>query len=352
MKFYCSLITVFFFMVWIENSQAHHSPRATYTEEIITIEGYVARFEFKNPHSVIFVDVMDENGNTTEWMTEGPPAALLRRRGWTRDSLQTGQYVQIQGEATRNGSPMVGWRTTLDKMLELNAADGAFVRMIDEESAKNSSNTPTVFRGPDTEDRLPLLLDDGRPNFSGTWTGGASTTRSSRTRAPFNERGLALQEAYHPANDPSVNCEAPGLVRKATSFHPIEITQYDDRVLLHYEEYGETREIYLNRPRDLDNQLSNLGNAAARYDGDSLIIETVNLLGNLTSGRGNALSDQTTTIETYRRGDEESGGSSLRMTMVINDPGHLSEPWTATWQKYYQADYQFIENECFVPLKE
>ena len=148
-----------------------------------------------------------------------------------------------------------------------------------------------------------------------------------------------------------MNCEPPGLVRQAGSTpHPVRVTQNDDQVILEYEEYGGRRVIDLEGRGPESDERSNFGHSVAHYDGDSLVIETTQLLGNYTGPQGNPLSDQTVTVETYRRMDDPNIGAVLAMEMVVTDPGHLTAPWTVTWQKFYTLGYEFIEVDCRVPF--
>ena len=100
------------------------------------------------------------------------------------------------------------------------------------------------------------------------------------------------------------------------------------------------------------NEHTLFGHHVARYEGDALVIESSQLLGNLTGPIGNALSDQTTTVESYRRIDDAAGRPAIEMRMVITDPGNLTQPWEIGSVKYYTAEpYNFIEVECRLPYR-
>ena len=73
------------------------------------------------------------------------------------------------------------------------------------------------------------------------------------------------------------------------------------------------------------------------------------LLGGLTNGRGNALSDAMTLVETYRRADD-ADNAALGMTVVITDPGHLAAPWELGWRKLQTHDYEFAAVNCRPPV--
>jgi len=333
------------------DSHAHHSFYATFTDQEITIEGVVERMSFTNPHVMIFFSVMDQNREIEQWQSEGEAATVMRQRGWDKETLKAGDLIRITGNSSRNGSPMVSTGT---------------INFIDPDSGA-IVGTP----GGDANQELdvvllsPLVRADGLPNLSGAWTmregqrvgpppeirGMGPTGMGGRRTIPLNEIGAALQAKFDPANDPQVQCEPPGLVRQAaTTPHPLKIEQYPDHVVIAYEEYAGVRKIYFDERDLIGGEHSHLGQSIARYDEQKLVIESTHLKANLTTPGGYALSDQTTTVETYYRKQDADGRSVLAMEMVITDPGHLSRPHIANWEKFYHGDYEFIEVDCQKPL--
>ena len=88
-------------------ASAHHSFSATFTDDEITVSGVVTEFRFRNPHAMIYFDVIDENGEVTSWRSEGGAANLQRNRGWTSDEIKPGDHIRITGRSTRDGTPMI-----------------------------------------------------------------------------------------------------------------------------------------------------------------------------------------------------------------------------------------------------
>ena len=111
-------------------AQAHHSAQASFTTNVIEVEGYVTEFNFTNPHVNIFFDVTDESCQTTQWMATGLSANGLRRQGWTANTIDASQYLRISGRETRDGSPMI----LFADIIELDPADGSLVRNVQGES--------------------------------------------------------------------------------------------------------------------------------------------------------------------------------------------------------------------------
>jgi len=77
---------------------AHHSFSAEYDrDKPIKITGSVTKVEWTNPHARLYVDVKDDSGKVVNWDFElGPPNGLMRQ-GWTRNSLQPGHVVTVNG---------------------------------------------------------------------------------------------------------------------------------------------------------------------------------------------------------------------------------------------------------------
>lgn len=89
---------------------AHHNPRAHYiVDERIEIEGVVTEFRAVNPHSRIYFDVTNDQGETESWMAEGDSIINLRRVGWTDDQFKPGDRVHIRGRPSRSGLNLVEW---------------------------------------------------------------------------------------------------------------------------------------------------------------------------------------------------------------------------------------------------
>jgi hypothetical protein len=87
-------------------SWAHHGDAGRYNETVSTVVGVVAQWRLINPHSVLILDVEDENGNVVRWRGElGNPTSLGTRHGWDPDTFKPGDRITMTGRALKNGSP-------------------------------------------------------------------------------------------------------------------------------------------------------------------------------------------------------------------------------------------------------
>lgn len=84
---------------------AHHSFAVHFEAEANKeVSGVVERFNFANPHGMLFFTVTDANGVESEWRAETNSPNILRRRGWSRDSLKAGDEITILGFPSRDGT--------------------------------------------------------------------------------------------------------------------------------------------------------------------------------------------------------------------------------------------------------
>ena len=83
---------------------AHHGTAEYDNTKTVSLQGTVKQLQYLNPHALIFFDVKDDKGQTTEWTAELQSPNLLRRRGWSRSTLKPGDQVVITGHPVKNGA--------------------------------------------------------------------------------------------------------------------------------------------------------------------------------------------------------------------------------------------------------
>ncbi len=100
-----SLVVLFVAAATLVGAQAyaHHSFAATYLEDrMVTIEGDLVQFMFRNPHSWVHVNVKEKDGTVVRYAVEWGGAGQLGGQGVDRDTLKIGDHVIISGNPARN----------------------------------------------------------------------------------------------------------------------------------------------------------------------------------------------------------------------------------------------------------
>jgi hypothetical protein len=83
---------------------AHHGKGAFDMDKLTVVKGTVTKFEFINPHALIFVDAAGEKGAVEHWVAESSSNNHLGRGGYDKNSLKTGDQVIVTGHRAKNGA--------------------------------------------------------------------------------------------------------------------------------------------------------------------------------------------------------------------------------------------------------
>ena len=84
---------------------AHHSFPATYeVDRMVTIQGTVVEFLFRNPHSFVHVLAPDAGGKMVMWAVEWGAGATLQSSAIDHDTLKPGDKVIVSGNPARDAA--------------------------------------------------------------------------------------------------------------------------------------------------------------------------------------------------------------------------------------------------------
>ena len=83
---------------------AHHSIALYDTDHLVTIKGVVTRIEWTSPHVFVFFKPDDTAAQGEEWSMELDPPVLLRRYGWSKDTVKVGDAISCTGAPARSGA--------------------------------------------------------------------------------------------------------------------------------------------------------------------------------------------------------------------------------------------------------
>ena len=98
------VFTVLALTVFNPAGWGHHSHTNYLQAEWLFLEGTVREIHWMNPHSWIYLDVVDSDGQSRAWAIEGASVTQLRRDGWTQQSIQVGDILTMRCHPLKDGS--------------------------------------------------------------------------------------------------------------------------------------------------------------------------------------------------------------------------------------------------------
>src|SRR5213075_2260909 len=111
-------------------ASAHHSAAAYDRDADIQLTGTIREFQYTNPHSWLFVQVVDKTGQTVDWGFEAEGPSSLLRAGIKVSMLKAGEKVTVKGHPLKDGRPAA-------ILVSVTKADGSVL-----------SSDPALRRGP------------------------------------------------------------------------------------------------------------------------------------------------------------------------------------------------------------
>ncbi|NIP94823.1 MAG: hypothetical protein GWO24_15800, partial [Akkermansiaceae bacterium] len=84
---------------------AHHAFSAEFdANRPVHFQGTVTKVEWINPHAWIHMDVKMDDGTTERWMIEGGNPHNLFRRGFSKEVIQVGMEIVVDGYGSKDGT--------------------------------------------------------------------------------------------------------------------------------------------------------------------------------------------------------------------------------------------------------
>ena len=227
--------------------------------------------------------------------------------------------------------------------------------------------TPGVPRTPDGKPDLAAPAPrtvDGKPDLSGMWgwetraNCGAHCNDLQISREFMNIAAtLPGGPPYRPGvaelvkrrtaaqdQDPNVHCMPRDAPRIWTDDYYKRIFEVPGRVIILTERNMQYRQIFTDgRPLPDDPNPTWNGYSTAKWDGDTLVVQTIGFKDDLwLDANGNPLSNTGRLTEKIRRPNY----GTLEVAMTIDDPTYYTAPWTVTIRQPLVLDSELLDYYC------
>jgi hypothetical protein len=100
------------------SAMAHHGVAGYDMTKTVTLHGTVSKFDWSNPHVVVYLDAKNDAGEMQHWTIEFAAPVHMVRAGWSKNAMKTGDDITIETHPSRNGAP-VGISSTITFILKV-----------------------------------------------------------------------------------------------------------------------------------------------------------------------------------------------------------------------------------------
>lgn len=283
---------------------AHHGVAPHYdASKSVHLEGVVSKFEFINPHSFVYIDVVDSAGKTETWSCEMASRSVLSRNGLTAERFEIGAKITVDGDAARHKATGCQVRTA-------HFADGTALR-------------DTTLYAPTYAAEADLPAD--RQSIVGIWT--MKRFLGARQFGVLTEAGQRASAAFDPIkDDPAINCDPGSPVRFWINVNePFEIKREANRVVVDHRFMDARRVVLLDVPAPTDAPRSAMGYATGRFEGNALVIDTDHFVAGAIEPR--RAIPHTENLKLTERLEVNAEGE-LEITMTVDDPAFFAQPFS------------------------
>ncbi len=301
---------------------AHHSFAAEFDANLNgKFTGVVTEVRFSNPHVRYRMDVKMPNGKTESWEIQAGSVTSIRPQGWLADTIKVGDTISVEGQLGRDNAKKVYVRA-------LTLANGKSMMGTEGNNAGNAATAPRL--DPNVVNADPKVnYGYGQHNtaapfdISGPWLQRykfhVTVDDLDPKPTPYTAEGKKLREANTKYDDPALRCISLGLPRIFGNPYNMEIYDAGTHYLFMYVEHNTRRKIWMDgRKVPADVQPSSNGYSVGHWEGQTLVIETTNLLPGWLDGSGMPMAGKgTRTVERYTFAADHL---SSDRTMTIYDP--------------------------------
>jgi hypothetical protein len=298
-------------------ASGHHSQSMFDTSKEILVEGKVAKFDWVNPHMYLTVETVGPDGKPALVEGEGVGITQALVDGLNRDALKPGTPVVMRANPNRGG-----WGKQV-RIMDVTTQDG-------EVHPFYAANTRTRVLTP-------------AESLEGKWAPSRAALGAgfgAMARWPVTPEGRAAQAQL--IADGLCYVEPIPFLAVLDELRTIELGE--NEVVMQFDNTGDrvTRTIHMGAEHPANLQPSLHGHSVGKWEGDTLVIDTIGYEPNPSGNGMNVPSGSSK--HTIERLTLTPDRVRLRYEFTVEDPTYLTGPATLTQQWDHRPDLDFSQD--------
>ena len=322
---------------------AHHGQSLFDRQAPTTLEGIVTQYDWANPHVYIYVEVETDAGDPVVWEVEGQPPAILKRQGWSPDTLAVGERIVITAFPPRDPTRRIALGTAMQKLDGTRLALGFSPPVLSQDvvSPNNASGLAGTWSTIlEQSVAMPFLVGPvSRPDLA------AGAQRLAPFDWPLTEKGSQAAASFRQETMlPGIECipyTAPFLM----VLPDVKVIEIDDDVVRIRAEFEDVeRLVHMNVSSHADATPSLQGHSIGRWEDDALVVDTTHFTDH---GVGNAMGlPSGPSKHLVERFELNPDRESLTYSFELEDPEYLAAAVIGDIQWAYQPNSTYAPVEC------
>ena len=310
---------------WINwGAQAHHAVAGFFDPtDSVEVQGIVTAIRWQNPHTEFLIEVLGETGESTMWRAETGALGVLRARGLEREFLHVGDRVRAMGFPSVRGLREMFTTNLLlpdgrEVLLTIQArthfslqGDGSLL-----ESIYDPEVIASARRDADGIFRVWSTNLEERP---------AAGARMFNGNYPLTSGAAAVRSGWNPSATTLLGCTEWSMPRLMQNPGPMEIVRHGDDILMRFEEDDNVRLVHVDTdPGDRPHEHSLMGYSTGHWEGETLVVETTNMLADVLDSHG---TPHSASIHVAERFTPTADGTRLDYRITVTDPNSFTDPF-------------------------
>jgi hypothetical protein len=194
---------------------------------------------------------------------------------------------------------------------------------------------------------------DKLPDWGGIWTLEFPGPGTRRALPQLKGKYLAEYQAFQKDMDANhgkprkknSNCTPPGMPYiMSVAQYPIEFLFTPGRVTIHHEAWMQWRVIFTDGRAHPDMEPSFNGHSIGKWEGDTLVVDTVNIKPSVALAPGMYHSDKVRIVERFAV--DKKDPNVMRVQLTVEDSEALEKPYTNTLTFTRSRDADLLEFIC------
>jgi hypothetical protein len=318
---------------------AHHSVAGNFdASTTIELEGAIKEVAWRNPHIIIKLAATDGSGQ--EWTVETHSLSIMRRMDAAEPFIKAGDHVKVSGWPARRGQGMFVNNMLLPSGEEFVFKFGAKPADLVWSDQMWGTNTRWFAESGNSSAEERGIFRVWSTSFARGLGDGFIWLREY----PLTEEAQSRKAAFNlVTDDPLLNCATKGMPGLIGAPYPVEFQDRGDIIEFRLEEYDTVRTVYMNPETATEPTPSILGYSTGQWEGDTLVVETIQVTWGHLDGRGVMMSDQARLVERFTPVEE---GGRLTYELTVTDPVMFTEPVVMTKSWVWLPDVKIEPYNC------